>query len=62
MIFLDTSFLIDYARDPNLVEYIEGEKDTVVSVISYHEIMAWLKRLRGKRELNFFREFFNFIV
>ena len=35
---------------------------SVVSVISYHEIMAGLKRLRGKRELEFFESLFNEIT
>jgi len=58
MIVLDTSFLIDYFRDPGLESYIsEGEK-TAVTVISYYEIMAGIKRLRSKQEERFFRHFF----
>jgi predicted nucleic acid-binding protein len=53
VIFLDTSFLIDYSRNPQLYEYILDEHDSVVSVISYHEIMTGLKRMRVKRELDF---------
>lgn len=62
MIFLDTSFLIDYSRNQSLVDYISDEEESVVSVISYHEIMAGLKRLRGKRELEFFENLFNEIT
>ncbi len=62
MIFLDTSFLIDYLRDPSLVTYIPDEEEPVVSVISYHEILAGLKRLKVKRELDFFRQFFEEIT
>ena len=58
MIFLDTSFLIDYSRNPHLKEFISDEQDNVVSVISYHEIMTGLKRMRVKRELDFFRHLF----
>lgn len=53
MIFLDTSFLIDYSRDPQLNDCILDEHDIAVLVISYHEIMTGLKRLRVKRELVF---------
>lgn len=59
MIFLDTSFLIDYSRNPQLKDIISDEHDTAVSVISYHEIMTGLKRLRVKRELDFFRHLFD---
>lgn len=62
MIFLDTSFIIDYSRNFSLVDYISEEEESVVSVISYHEIMAGLKRLRGKRELEFFENLFNEIT
>lgn len=62
MIFLDTSFLIDYSRNQRLVEYISEEEEPVVSVISYHEIMAGLKRLKGKRELEFFENLFKEIT
>lgn len=59
MIFLDTSFLIDYSRNPQLKDNISDANDTAVSVISYHEIMTGLKRLRVKRELDFFRHLFD---
>jgi predicted nucleic acid-binding protein len=62
VIFLDTSFLIDYSRNSRLVDYISEEEESVVSVISYHEIMAGLKRLRGKRELEFFENLFGEIT
>ena len=62
MIFLDTSFLIDYSRNPDLVNCISGDEEPVVSVISYHEIMAGLKRLKGKRELEFFGHLFDEIM
>jgi predicted nucleic acid-binding protein len=58
MIVLDTSFLIDYFRNPGLESYVsEGEK-TAVTVISFYEIMAGIKRLRSKQEERFFRHFF----
>jgi predicted nucleic acid-binding protein len=58
MIVLDTSFLIDYFRDRELESYLpEGEK-AVVTVISYYEIMAGIKRLRSKNEERFFQHFF----
>jgi predicted nucleic acid-binding protein len=58
MIVLDTSFLIDYFRDRELESYLpEGEK-AVVTVISFYEIMAGIKRLRSKNEEMFFQHFF----
>ena len=62
MIFLDTSFLIDFSRNPGLVDFISQEEESVVSVISYHEIMTGLKRLRVKRELDFFERLFSEIT
>ena len=58
MIVLDTSFLIDYFRDSKLESWLpEGER-TAVTVISFYEIMAGIKRLRSKQEERFFRHFF----
>jgi predicted nucleic acid-binding protein len=58
MIVLDTSFLIDYFRDRELQSSLpEGEKATV-TVISFYEIMAGIKRLRSKQEERFFQHFF----
>jgi predicted nucleic acid-binding protein len=58
MIVLDTSFLIDYFRDRELESWLpEGEK-TAVTVITFYEIMAGIKRLRSQQEERFFRHFF----
>jgi predicted nucleic acid-binding protein len=58
MIVLDTSFLIDYFRDRELESWLpEGEK-TAVTVITFYEIMAGIKRLRSQQEDRFFRRFF----
>jgi predicted nucleic acid-binding protein len=61
MIVLDTSFLIDYFRDRELESWLpEGEK-TAVTVISFYEIMAGIKRLRSQQEERFFRHFFGMV-
>ena len=58
MIVLDTSFLIDYFRDRELESWLpEGEKPAV-TVISFYEIMAGIKRIRSKQEERFFLHFF----
>ena len=58
MIVLDTSFLIDYFRDRELESWLpEGEK-TAVTVITFYEIMAGIKRLRSQQEERFFWRFF----
>jgi len=58
MIVLDTSFLIDYFRDREFESWLpEGEK-TAVTVITFYEIMAGIKRLRSQQEERFFRHFF----
>jgi len=59
LIFLDSSFLIDYSRNPLLNRFLSDDEEPVVSVISYHEIMTSLKRLRVKRELEFFEHLFD---
>jgi predicted nucleic acid-binding protein len=58
MIVLDTSFLIDYFRDRELESYLPENEKAVVTVISYYEIMAGIKRLRSKNEERFFQHFF----
>jgi predicted nucleic acid-binding protein len=58
MILADTSFLIDYARDPSLAGYLVDGDPVCVTVISYFEILVILKRLRSKREEHFFRQLF----
>lgn len=58
MIVLDTSFLIDFFRDWNLESYVPDGKRAAVSVISYYEIMAGIKRFRSKQEERFFQHFF----
>lgn len=58
MILLDTSFLIDYVRDPELARHLPVKENVAVTVISYFEIQAGLKKLRSKREEHFFQQFF----
>ena len=58
MIVLDTSFLIDYFRDRELQSSLPEGENATVTVISYYEIMAGIKRLRSKQEERFFRHFF----
>ena len=58
MIVLDTSFLIDFFRDQSLQSYVPEEEKSAVTVISYFEIMAGIKRLRSKQEERFFQHFF----
>jgi predicted nucleic acid-binding protein len=61
MIVLDTSFLIDYFRDRELESYLSEGENATVTVISFHEIMAGIKRLRSKQEERVFRHFFGTI-
>jgi predicted nucleic acid-binding protein len=58
MILLDTSFLIDFFRNRDLQLYVPEGMRAAVSVISYYEIMAGIKRLRSKQEERFFQHFF----
>lgn len=59
MIVLDTSFLIDYFRDENLVDCLPQGEKPAVSVITYYEIMAGVKRLKSPKEEKFFQHFFS---
>ena len=59
MIVLDTSFLIDFFRNENLNSAIlDGEK-SAVTVISYYEIMAGVRRIKSPKEEKFFTHFFS---
>jgi len=62
MIILDTSFLIDYFRGVDGTEDIIGNEEVAVTAITYHEIMAGIKRKRAKKEEKFFRRFFSNIT
>lgn len=59
MIVLDTSFLIDYFRNEELSSFIPDGEKACVTVISYYEIMAGIRRLKSPREEKFFRHFFS---
>jgi len=59
MILLDTSFLIDYFRGVEETRRIVNGETCVTTVITYHEIMAGVRRLRAKKEENFFRRLFS---
>ena len=59
MIVLDTSFLIDYFRNDSLRDTIPQGENVAVTVISYYEIMAGIRRLKSPREEKFFRHFFS---
>lgn len=58
MILLDSSFLIDFFRDEKYASFIPENEIPVVSVISYYEIMSGAKRLRSKKEEEFFQRLF----
>jgi tRNA(fMet)-specific endonuclease VapC len=59
MILYDSSFLIDLFQGvPGLADILD-EDDGAVSVISYHEIMAGVKKTKAKREERFFKTFFD---
>lgn len=58
MILLDTSFLIDLFRNGDLGQLIPDDETPAVTVISYYEIMAGVRRLKAKKEEKFFRQFF----
>ena len=59
MIVLDTSFLIDYFRNEELSECIPSGEKPAVTVISYYEIVAGIRRLKSTREEKFFQHFFS---
>jgi len=60
MIVLDTSFLIDYFRGVKATyDLVDEEDDVAITTITYHEILAGLKRKRSKREEKFFKRFFS---
>lgn len=58
MILLDTSYLIDFFKREDLASVIPDGEKPVVTVISYYEIMAGIRRLKSPREEKFFRHFF----
>ena len=58
MRLLDSSFLIDFFRDEKYASFIPENEIPVVSVISYYEIMSGAKRLRSKKEEEFFQRLF----
>jgi predicted nucleic acid-binding protein len=59
LIILDTSFLIDYFRNETLRDLLPSGEKSCVTVLSYYEIMAGIRRLRSPREEKFFRHFFS---
>lgn len=60
MIVLDTSFLIDYFRGVEATyDLVSEDDDVAVTTITYHEILAGLKRKRSKKEEKFFKRFFS---
>lgn len=60
MIVLDTSYLIDYFRGVKATyDLVDEEDDIAITAITYHEILAGLKRKRSKREEKFFKRFFS---
>jgi tRNA(fMet)-specific endonuclease VapC len=59
LIILDTSFLIDYFRNENLSTFIPPGEKAAVTVISYYEIMAGIRRLKSPKEEKFFLHFFS---
>ena len=59
MIILDTSFLIDYFRDEELADCIAPGEKSAVTVISYYEIMAGIRRIKSPKEEKFFQHFFS---
>jgi predicted nucleic acid-binding protein len=46
MILLDTSFLIDYFKGVEETSKIVSGRECVTTVITYHEIMAGVRRLK----------------
>jgi predicted nucleic acid-binding protein len=59
VIILDTSFLIDFFRNERLIAAIPDDQKPVVTVISYYEILAGVRRMRSPREEKFFTHFFS---
>ncbi len=59
MIILDTSYLIDFFRDERLSTAIPEGRKPAVTVISYYEIMAGVRRMKSPKEEIFFRHFFS---
>ncbi len=59
MIVLDTSYLIDFFKNEDLKNLIPDNEKPAVTVISYYEIMAGIRRLKSPKEEKFFRIFFS---
>ncbi len=59
MIILDTSFLIDFFRNEHLKMAIPEDQKPAVTVISYYEIMAGVRRIKSPKEEKFFTHFFS---
>jgi tRNA(fMet)-specific endonuclease VapC len=59
LILLDTSFLIDFFRNSHLKSCLPSGEKAAVTVISYYEIMAGIRRLKSKNEEKFFHHFFS---
>lgn len=59
VIVLDTSYLIDFFKNEDLKSLIPDNGKPAVTIISYYEIMAGIKRLKSPKEEKFFRQFFS---
>ena len=59
MIVLDTSYLIDFFKNEELKNLIPDNDKPAATIISYHEIMAGIQRLKSPKEEKFFRRFFS---
>ncbi|MDD3978197.1 PIN domain-containing protein [Methanomicrobium antiquum] len=59
MIVLDTSFLIDFFKGVPETRALIDDRVYTITAISYHEIIAGVKRTHARKEEEFFRDFFS---
>jgi predicted nucleic acid-binding protein len=59
VIVLDTSYLLDFFKREDLATVLPEREKAVVTVVTYYEIMAGIRRLKSYREEKFFRHFFS---
>jgi PIN domain nuclease of toxin-antitoxin system len=54
----DTSYLTDFFKNEELRSFISDNEKPVVTIISYYEIMAGIKRLKVPKRRKIFPAFF----
>lgn len=56
-----TRYLIDYFKGVEETRRLVGGEECITTVITYHEIMTGVRRLKARREETFFRRLFSMI-